>query len=264
MTGAGWDVDERGAGTPVVLLPWFSLSSTAMVSAFEPVFAHTSGWHRLYVNLPGLGGTEPRPANADGIIEALLGYLDDVLGNRPVALAGCSYGGYLAAGLARQRPAQVSGLLLVCAGVLIRREDRTLPSALVDAPPPDWLADVPDDLREHFSEAIGNRTRSVAGTVARIVTAASTGDEAYLERLRANGYELSDEGSQELYDGPMTMLTGQADRVAGHVDQLDAMVRYPQGAYAVVPDAGHYLPFEQPVAFAALCDDWLDRVRAVT
>ncbi|TDD66925.1 hypothetical protein E1262_20845 [Jiangella aurantiaca] len=50
------------------------------------------------------------------------------------------------------------------------------------------------------------------------------------------------------------------DLVAGYADQFAALERYPDGAFAVVPDAGHYLPFEQPAVFADLVGHWLARL----
>lgn len=59
--------------------------------------------------------------------------------------------------------------------------------------------------------------------------------------------------------GPTTVLCGRQDRVVGHADQWRQMPLYPNGTYAVLDNAGHYLPFEQPTLLRALAADWLDR-----
>jgi pimeloyl-ACP methyl ester carboxylesterase len=253
-----WDVDDRGQGRPIVLLSWFGLDRSAMSLSFEPIFDEVGGWRRLYVNLPGMGGTTVRPANADGIVEALVAYLETELGAEPYALVGCSYGGYLASAIARRDAARLAGLLLVCSGVRIR--ERRLPPAPSDQEA-GWLDDAPTELAAHLDLALGHRTRAVAARVATLLSSADTGDDDYLRRLRAEGYLLSDEDSADVYAGPVTVLTGRQDRIGGYVDQFDAMARYPQGTYAVIDGAGHYLPLEQPDLCKQLTLDWLSRLK---
>ena len=50
-------VRDLGAGRPIVLLPWFGLDGGVTALAFEPVFAETTEWRRIYVDLPGTGGS---------------------------------------------------------------------------------------------------------------------------------------------------------------------------------------------------------------
>ncbi|HEX8343618.1 MAG TPA: alpha/beta hydrolase, partial [Actinoplanes sp.] len=71
----------------------------------------------------------------------------------PILLAGASYGAYLAAGIARQRPDLVRGLLLICPGILMANDDRELPPPDDAARPIDWPANVPEPLRAHFAAA---------------------------------------------------------------------------------------------------------------
>ena len=58
---------------------------------------------------------------------------------------------------------------------------------------------------------------------------------------------------------PVLMLAGRQDRIGGYVDQFEALRRYPNGTYAVVDGAGHYLPFERADVFAGLLRSWLVR-----
>ncbi len=55
-------------------------------------------------------------------------------------------------------------------------------------------------------------------------------------------------------------MAGRRDLVAGYADQFAALELYADGAYAVVPEAGHYLPFEQPDVFAELTGQWPARL----
>lgn len=118
---------------------------------------------------------------------------------------------------------------------------------------------MPTELHSHFSRNIGHQTRRVANRVARALRLAGPTDDAYLGRLRSAGYQLFDEGSARSVDGDVTILAGRADRITGHLDQFDALARYPQGSYVALSGAGHYLPFEQPERFRSVTLDWLAR-----
>ncbi|TDE00757.1 alpha/beta fold hydrolase [Jiangella asiatica] len=258
----------HGEGRPLVALPWFGLDGAALAAALEPAVSGHDGWRRVYVDLPGTGGSPGGVPTSDAVVDEVLAFVDDELAGEPFALAGCSYGGYVATAMARRAPERVRGLLLVCSGEKIIAAERELP-------PPDlgdaggdggsatsggWLAGVPGPLADHLATALGRRTAAVAERVAAVIAAAPPSDEEYLERLRSTGYRLSDEGEPFRYPGPTAVLTGRQDRVAGYADQFRALSNYPDAGFAVVPDAGHYLPFEQPAVFRDLVGHWLARL----
>jgi pimeloyl-ACP methyl ester carboxylesterase len=248
-------METRGVGYPIVCLPWFSLDRSVMAAALEPAIADPTGWQRIYVDLPGCGQSPSGPEDSDGVVEVLVDFLDREIGSARPLLAGCSYGGYLAAALARRHPQHIAGLLLVCHGTKIRVEDRDLPTGPAEADA--WLDQVPADLRDHLSMAIGNRRPQVAERVAAVLSAARQGDAYYLQRLRTTGYQLSDEASTAVYTGPTLVVAGRDDRIAGYADQFRSLACYPQATFAAIAGAGHYLPFEYPNVFAALVRQWL-------
>jgi pimeloyl-ACP methyl ester carboxylesterase len=247
----------RGVGRPLVLLPWLGVDHAFMAAAFEPVCAGAGGLCRIYIDLPGTGDSPLVEPHSDAVLEAVEETVESVLGAAPFLLAGCSYGGYLAAGLTRRTPTQIAGLLLVCPGVKIRPDQRNLSRVLPSTPQPRWLAEVPDELHDYFGHAIGNQTRSVANRIAQALRLNGPTREDYLAALRSTGYQLSDENSTRHFDGNVTIITGRADRIAGHLDPFDALDRYPHGSFVALGDAGHYLPFEQPERFQALTLAWL-------
>jgi hypothetical protein len=50
--------------------------------------------------------------------------------------------------------------------------------------------------------ALDDRTPEVGQRVATVLSSSRPGDEDYLKRLQINGYQVSDEGSESVFDGP--------------------------------------------------------------
>jgi pimeloyl-ACP methyl ester carboxylesterase len=243
-----------------VLLPWFGLSGAAMAAAFEPIFVATSDWRRIYVDLPGTGNSPRIEPNSDAVLESVMATISATVGDAPVSVVGCSYGGYLAAGLARRRPAQVAGLLLVCSGVRIRPDQRDLSGVLASTPEAGWLDGVSAQWHEYLGHALGRQTASVAGRVAEVLGLGPPTDDEFLRDLRSGGYPLSDEPEAAGSVGPVSVVTGRRDRIGGYRDQFNHLGLYPGADYVALADAGHFVPFEQPDHFKIITLNWLSRI----
>jgi pimeloyl-ACP methyl ester carboxylesterase len=254
-------VHMRGEGRPVVVLPSFSLDHDAMAEVVEPALAGTAGWSRLYVDLPGTGASPTGEPRSDAVLDDVVATVESILGDERFAVMGWSYGGYLAAGLARRLPGRVGGLLLACTGPKILPRDRDLSGVLASAPEPGWLADVSAGLHEHFTQAIGCQTAAVARRVAAVLARNGPVDETYLAALRASGFALSDEDAPTRCAAPVSLLAGRRDRVAGYAALFGALGGYDHADYLVIGSAGHYLPLEKPRLFRAAAPSWLDQCR---
>ena len=67
------------------------------------------------------------------------------------------------------------------------------------------------------------------------------------------------------YPGPTVVVAGRLDSTVGYAAAVDLLDHYPHASLAVVEEAGHALPHEQPGLLRALLAEWLVRVeRAVT
>ncbi|WP_247669341.1 alpha/beta fold hydrolase [Micromonospora sp. H61] len=248
-------------GPAVVCLPMFSMSRAATAAALSPALAD-AGLREIYLDLPGHGDNPANcPPTSQSMLDTVCAWLDHHV-DAPVLLAGGSYGAYLAAGIARQRPDLVAGLLLLCPGVTIARPSRDLP----DQPPLDaptgWLDTAPTELHAHLDAALGHRTPTVVATVLAALTSGGPGDPTFQQQLQSGpGYALPDENTEVVFDGPVSVITGRQDRIVGYADQFRAMRRYPRGTYTVIDAAGHYLPYEQPTLLRSLTQDWLRRTR---
>ena len=252
----------HGSGRPLVVLPSFSLDHAAMATAVEPVFAEPSGWRRIYVDLPGTGGSPPGTPRSDVVLDEVVGAIRTELGDECFAILGWSYGGYLAAGVTRRLLEQVAGLMMVCTGFRIRPEDRDLTGVSTSTPQVGWLTHVPTHLHVHLSHAVGAQTAEVANRIAAMLDRNGPTDEAFLASLRTDGFALSDETAQTPCDAPVCFLTGLRDRVIGFASLATAVGLYDHAAHTTVSSAGHYLPLEQPDLFAGVTTSWLSQCKA--
>ena len=253
----------EGKGRPVVVLPSLSLDSTAMRAAFEPAFAGLSGWARIYLDLPSSGGSPPGEPTSDAVLGDVIATVDALLDGEPFPIAGWSYGGYLAAALARRLPGRTTGLLTVCSGFKIRPADRDLSGVLPSRPEPGWLDGVPPHLHEYLATAVGYQTTAAASRVAAVLAANGPVDEAYFGVLRSTGFALSDEDLATDYERPASFVCGRRDRVAGYRGGYENLGRFPHAGYVLAAEAGHFLPVEQPNLFGAAVRAWLDRCGAL-
>ena len=62
------------------------------------------------------------------------------------------------------------------------------------------------------------------------------------------------------YAGPTLVVAGRLDSTVGYAAAADLVDHYPHATLAVVDDAGHALPHEQPDLLRALVAEWLARV----
>jgi pimeloyl-ACP methyl ester carboxylesterase len=91
-----------------------------------------------------------------------------------------------------------------------------------------------------------------------VARAAVLVDEDALERIGERWGLASDSGPA--YAGPTLLVAGRADSTVGYAAAADLVDHYPHASLAVVDDAGHALPHEQPALLRALLVEWLARV----
>ncbi|MEN3538377.1 alpha/beta hydrolase [Microbispora sp. ZYX-F-249] len=251
---------EHGSGFPVVALHGAGVDHREMLGALEPVFRERPGYRRVYPDLPGMGRT-PVPdwfRGSDDVLELLLGLIDVVVGEEEFAIAGHSFGGYLARGVAARRPAQVAGLAMICP---IGEEARDVPAHAVLHASADVTGVLSpaeqDQYRDYFVIQTPDTLRRFREHVAPALPLV---DADGLGRM-SERWRLSDvPPDAPPYAGPTLILAGRQDSTAGYAGPWELVERYPRATYAVLDRAGHALPHEQPALFTALVTEWLDRV----
>jgi pimeloyl-ACP methyl ester carboxylesterase len=242
---------EHGTGRPVLVLHGAGVDHREPEACFEPILDGLPGLRRIYPDLPGMGRTVAPETlrGADDVLHTLLDFTDEVIGGTPHLLIGHSAGGYYAQAMAARRPTQVAGLALVCP---------LLPD-LRDVPEHRMVAgsgEVGDDVfRSYFviqtPEMLERYERYVAPAAALV-------DQEALERIGERWALTQDHAPA--YAGPTVVVAGRLDSTVGYAAATDLVDHYPHASLAVLDDAGHALPHEQPELLRALLADWLARV----
>jgi len=245
---------ERGHGTPVLILHGAGVDHREPLGTMEPAFAETSGYRRIYPDLPGQGRT-PAPESirsADDVLDAVLGLVDDMVGDEPLVVVGHSAGGYFARAIAHRRPHQVIGLALICP---LLESLRDIPEH-IPVVQEELDAEAPEEFGSYFVVQTPATLRSYTEHVA---PGAEAADPAALERIGERwGVTMDDPGRP--YASPVLVVVGRQDSAVGYAGQWDLMDTYPHATFAMLDRAGHALPHEQPELLGALIREWLRRV----
>jgi pimeloyl-ACP methyl ester carboxylesterase len=242
---------EHGAGRPVLVLHGAGVDHRETEACFEPVFGSGAGFRRIYPDLPGMGRTvaSDRLRSAEDVLDLLLDFARKVTDGTAPLLVGHSAGAYYAQAMAAREPGQVAGLALVCPllpGLRDVPEHRVVVGSgeIGDA-----------DFRSYFvvqsPEMLDRYERYVRPAAALV-------DQAALERI-GERWELA-RAQGPAYAGPTLVVAGRLDSTVGYAAAADLVDHYPHASLAVVDDAGHALPHEQPDLLRALVAEWLARV----
>jgi pimeloyl-ACP methyl ester carboxylesterase len=244
---------EQGEGTPVLALHGAGVDHREVMACLGPVLDALIGIRRLYVDLPGMGRT-PAPEtirSADDVLDVLLAFIDGVIGDQPLLVAGHSAGAYFAQAIAGQRPEQVVGLALLC----------PLLAGIHDVPEHDVVVGSGTIGNAEFRDYFTVQTANMLDRYAQYVEpAARLADQSALERI-GERWQLTPPQEQAPYRWPTLVVTGRQDSTVGYARAWELLEQYPRATFAVLDRAGHALPHEQPELLRALVTDWLDRVR---
>jgi pimeloyl-ACP methyl ester carboxylesterase len=241
---------EHGTGRPVLVLHGAGVDHREAEACFEPAFDGAAGLRRIYPDLPGMGRTNAPDTlcSADDVLDTLLDFAGEVTGGSAHLLVGHSAGAYYAQAMAARRPTQVAGLALVCPllpGVRDVPEHRVVAGT-------GKIGD--DEFRSYFviqtPEMLDRYERYVAPAAALV-------DQAALDRI-AERWTLTPDDAPP-YPGPTVVVAGRLDSTVGYAAAADLLDHYPHATLAVLDDAGHAVPHEQPELLRALLTNWLTR-----
>lgn len=251
--------EDVGSGKPLLVLHGWPLDHRHVAADMEPVFAERDGWRRIYPDLPGFGKTSAPDwlARHDEMIELIGEFIDALAPGERFVVAGTSFGGYLARGLAYRRGAEIDGLLLNVPHFAPSERKETLPEHRVLREDEEFAAALePGEDCDHVvmrsMEVLEDHRRS-------IFPAIPLHDEVFGGRVDG-GFSFDPDASPEPFPAPTLVVCGRFDGWCGYREAFRILESYPRATYAVLDCAGHALPMEQKVLFRALVSNWLDRV----
>lgn len=255
--------EETGSGMPCLMLHGGGLDHRHMQNDMEPLFTDRAGWRRIYPDLPGTGRTQTANwiTNQDRMLDVVLEFIDAVAPGQRFAVAGASYGGYLARGVVHQREGQIDGLLLIVPVIEPDRGKRTLPKHQVLKEDEEFLAALVPDEQWVQELAVVQSLGLLEYQRGWIIPALAKADQEFIKRLEANtAFTFDVDTLPEPFPGPSLFLAGRYDPWCGYQDAYRILENYPRATFAILDRAGHALTYEQNILFKALVNDWLDRV----
>jgi pimeloyl-ACP methyl ester carboxylesterase len=234
-----------------------------MQNDMEPLFTSRARWRRIYPDLPGMGKTHAADwiTNQDHILDVVLNFIDAVAPGERFAVAGISYGGYLARGVVNRRRAQIDGLLLIVPTIEPDRGKRILPKHQILRNDEEFLAALAPGEELLREVAVVQSLGLLMQQRNSIIPAIADADQEFLKRLEANcAFTFDVDALPEPFPAPSLFLTGRFDHWCGYGDAYRILDNYPRATFAILDRAGHALTYEQNILFKALVSEWLDRV----
>jgi pimeloyl-ACP methyl ester carboxylesterase len=253
---------EHGEGVPVLVLHGAGVDHREPMGALEPVFADAAGYRRVYPDLPGMGRT-PAPAwltGSDDVLEVLLAFIDELIGQERLLLVGHSAGAYSARAIAAARPERVAGLALLCPLGASARDVPAHEAVLVTVDADEALE--PDDAREFRDYFVVQTPQTLERFTTRVLPGIRLADHAALERMGERWLLSVDPDDGPPSPHPTLIVAGRQDATVGYASAADLLEHYARATLAVLDGAGHALPHEQPGLLRALLVEWLERVGA--
>ncbi|KSU83053.1 Pimeloyl-ACP methyl ester carboxylesterase [Fictibacillus enclensis] len=254
--------ERYGKGKPVVMIHGFTPDYRLMEGCMEPVFAGREGYERIYLDLPGMGRTKGEEwiKGTDGMLDAVLRFIDAILPEQSFLLAGESYGGYLARGIVARIGERVDGLLTICSPIYAEHEQRILPEHTVLKRDDELIASLSEEEAVEFTSiAVVQDQYTLERMRKEITPGIKMADSAFLEKIQQNYAFSFPIDLTEPFVKPALFLTGRQDAVVGYKDHWEILDQFPRASFVVLDRAGHNLQIEQHAVFNALVDDWLSR-----
>jgi pimeloyl-ACP methyl ester carboxylesterase len=254
-----------GEGFPIVILHGWSLDHQTMLNSLEPVFENRNGWKRIYIDLPGMGGSRALESiqNADDMLKEILKFVDEIIPNEPFLVCGYSYGGYLSQGIVHSRKNLVCGMLLLAPVIIADHNKRSLPHHQTLKEDPALISSLSsEEIAEFEPMAIVQGEKEWERFRKEILIPSKNANSEYMERIQQNGYSFTFEIDKDFlpFEYPTLIITGRQDSIVGYKDAWQFIDYYPRATIATLDMAGHNLQIEQSNVFEALTGNWLERV----
>ena len=259
--------EEYGEGKPVLCIHGYGIDHRAMSGCLEPVFAQSTGYRRIYLDLPGMGKTPSAKwvQTSENMLEVIIAFIDQVIAGENFLIAGQSYGGFLTLNLIKKMPERIDGTFLWCPLVTHKcfKDNKLLPKHRVlfkseDLPSPEEDPDF-DGFLDYAVIATPEAFGKYKNDVLPGVNAADN-EFLYSGVFKGSVPKLDNLYKTIKFDKLACIITGRQDHTVGYLCAYELLERFPRATFAVLDCAGHNLPIDNEPVFNQLVKDWLLRV----
>ena len=258
--------EEYGEGKPILFIHGYSLDHRMMTGCMEPIFITEQNFRRIYIDLPGMGQTPCGwVKTSEDMLEILVDFINAVIGNGNLFVAGQSFGGFLTLGLIDRISERIDGTVLLCPLTTYEcLNNGTLPEEDILFKSMELDLENPDE-KEYAEYAVIVTPEGFERYKNEIQSGIKAADSAFLFN---GGFSGSVPRLDNLYktlkfDKPACIITGRQDNAAGYSYANQLLDGFPRATFAVLDCAGHNLQIESAAAsavFEQLIRDWIWRV----
>nr|WP_232542041.1 alpha/beta hydrolase [Nocardia bovistercoris] len=248
---------------PIVFLHGYGVDHRTFLPC-EDVFTDDEPWQRIYVDLPGFGGSpaEGTAPNADAFLALIERFVDNRIDSR-FAVVGNSFGAQLARHLVGAFRDRVVGAAFF-SPVLVDPRDATLPEKVFPRSNRELRDRLDPVERALFRANAMDQSWGAWDRFARcVLPGLQVYDREFGELLRASFVPVErveyEKGSVDI---PALLITGRQDTIVGWSDQQILSRTYTRMDNVVLDACGHNPHVDRPVAFDSCFREWVRRVAA--
>ena len=251
---------DRGEGHVLLLVHGFPLDHTMWRSQIE----HFAGQYWVIApDLRGFGQSEvvAGTAHMEAIADDLAALLEALAVEGPVTLAGLSMGGYVAWQFWRKYPTRLARLVLCDTRAIADAPEvargRQMMAQKVESEGAASLAEVADGLLpKMFAKSTASEQPEIMEETRQVLLGTPPAGVAAAQRGMAARPDVS-EWLGEI-DLPTLVLVGEDDAISPPEEMRGIAQALPNARYEMLAGAGHMSPLEQPAAFNAVLQSFLE------
>ena len=260
MTTDPFAIVRRGEGTPILFIHGSGVDHRLLLPLDEAL-DDDRRWERIYIDLPGFGGTPPlaAPGGLPELVDWVDNFVIEEFGARKFAIIANSLGGFIARELVARHISQIVAIALIAPVVDPRADHRNLPHREILEENPEFLKSLSPEDASAFSEmAVVQNAENWEKFHKNALPGIRSADPHALTRLES-GYEIEGPLPEQRFgrfEGPTLILSGRQDHVVGFEDQIALSASYPRATIAVLDRAGHNVHLDQPAVVSTLLRTW--------